>query len=67
MVLENDIEYFENYLKELNVFLYKESLSLTINEYIIIVLETERIRDYIDYLKELKNINKQESEITYKK
>lgn len=52
MVSENGkIEYFEDYLSGLDVFLYKESISLTTGEYARIVLEIERVREYIKYLK----------------
>lgn len=52
MVLENGkIEYFQDYLKGLDVFLYKESLNLTTGEYASIVFEMELVRNYIEYLK----------------
>ena len=50
--------YFWNYHKQLDTFLHKESKSLPTGKYARIVLELERIREYIKYLEcnELINI-----------
>ncbi len=58
-----NITYFWNYLKLLDTFRHKESMSLTTGEYMRLVMEIETIRHYIKYLEfnELINI-----ETTYK-
>lgn len=63
MQANSELAYFWNYHKQLGTFLYKESKSLTTGKYARIVLELERIREYIKYLEydELINI-----ETTYK-
>lgn len=57
------IAYFRDYLKQLDIYLYKESMSVTVREYMILVTELEDIKHYIKYLEfnELINI-----ETTYK-
>ena len=58
-----NIEYFRDYLKELDIFLYKESMSLTTGQYYRIVLELDRIREHIEFLEYIELIN---IETTYK-
>ena len=64
MQTDGKTAYFRDYVGSLNIFLYKESLSLTMGEYMCIVLEIERIREYIEFLEynELINI-----EVNYEK
>ena len=42
-----NIEYFRDYLKGLDIFLYKESRTLTTGEYVRIMIEMEEIREHI--------------------
>ena len=58
-----NIEYFRNYLKELDVFLYKESLSLTTGKYMLIMVEMDDIREHIKFLEYIELIN---IEVKYK-
>ena len=58
-----NIEYFRNYLKELDIFLYKESLSLTTGKYMLIMVEMDDIREHIKFLEYIELIN---IETTYK-
>ena len=55
---DGKISYFKDYLERLDVFLYKESLGLTVWEYMRLVRELETIKHYIKYLEfnELINI-----------
>ena len=47
---QSEITYFEGYLKGLNGFLYKESLNLTIRDYMRLIIEILAIKDYIQTL-----------------
>ena len=58
-----NITYFRDYLKALDVFLYKESMSLTTGEYLLIMVEMEDIREHIEFLEYIELIN---IETTYK-
>lgn len=51
VTLRNEITYFEDYVDNLNEFMYKESLILTIREYMLLVFEVENIKNYINQLK----------------
>ncbi len=51
------ISYFKDYLEGLDVFLYKESISLTTGEYARIMLELARIREHIEFLEYFELIN----------
>ena len=51
VTLRNEITYFENYADNLNEFMYKESRNLTIREYMLLVLEVEKIKEFIKQLK----------------
>ncbi len=52
-----NIEYFRDYLKELDVFLYKESLSLSVYKYMLIMGEMDDIREHIKFLEYIELIN----------
>ncbi len=55
---DGEITYFWNYLKQLDTFRNKESITFTTGEYMRLVTEIETIRHYIKYLEfnELINI-----------
>jgi hypothetical protein len=55
--------YFRDYLKALDVFLYKESMSLTTGEYMLIMVEMADIREHIEFLEWIELL---EIETTYK-
>ena len=55
--------YFRDYLKQLDIFLYKESMSLTTGEYMLIMVEMEDIREHIEFLEYIELL---EIETTYK-
>ena len=55
--------YFRDYLKGLDTFLYKESLSLTACEYMLIIVEMADIREHIEFLEWIELL---EIETTYK-
>ena len=63
MHANSESAYFWNYLKQLDTFRHIESINLTTGKYMRLVLELERIREYIKYLEfnELINI-----EVNYK-
>ncbi len=48
-----NIAYFRDYLKQVDIFLYKESLSLTTGEYMLLMVEMEDIREHIEFLEYL--------------
>ena len=50
MKANGKLEYFRDYLKALDIYLYKESINLTTGEYYRLVLEIERVREYVKYL-----------------
>ncbi len=52
-----NIGYFRNYLKGLDTFLYKESLSLMVFEYMLIMVEMADIREHIEFLEYIELIN----------
>lgn len=58
-----NIEYFRDYLKGLDMFLYKESIGLTSTKYYRIFLEIDRIREHIEFLEYIELIN---IEVTFK-
>lgn len=58
-----NIAYFRDYLKQVDIFLYKESLSLTTGEYYRLVLEIDRIREHIEFLEYIELL---EIETSYK-
>ena len=58
-----NISYFRDYLKQLDIFLYKESMSLTTGEYLLIMVEMEDIREHIEFLEWIELL---EIETTYK-
>ncbi len=58
-----NIGYFRDYLKGLDIFLYKESIGLTTTKYYRLVLEIDRIREHIEFLEYLELL---EIETTYK-
>ena len=49
----SDLGYYTKYLKGLEDFLYKESLSLTTSEYFRLAEEIERMKEYIGQLEML--------------
>ena len=56
-------KYFEDYLKQLDIYLYKESIGLTTTKYYRLFLEIDRIREHIEFLEYIELIN---IETTYK-
>ena len=50
MKANGKLDYFRDYLKALDIFLYKESINLTTGEYYRLVLELDRIREHIEFL-----------------
>lgn len=50
---DGKIDYFENYLMQLDAFMYKELGSITVKEYMGLVREKERVKLYI---KDLENV-----------
>lgn len=52
-----NIAYFRDYLKGLDIFLYKESIGLTTGEYYRLFLEIDRIREHIEFLEYIELIN----------
>ncbi len=48
-----NISYFRDYLKDLDDFIYKESLSITVYDYMRLVWEIQRVRKYIEHLKHI--------------
>ncbi len=61
--INGSIDYFRDYLERLDVFLYKESISLTTGKYMLIMVEMEDIREHIKFLEYIELIN---IETTYK-
>ena len=47
----SDLVYFNTYLAKLEIFLYKESVSLTTLEYYKIMKEIETVKEYIKKIK----------------
>lgn len=63
--LEMDIMYFKTYKMDLERFIYVESGNLTFKEYMDLVWEIERVKEYIAILKlEVLKIDKREFCIT---
>ncbi len=58
-----NISYFRNYLKQLDIFLYKESIGLTTGKYMLIMVEMVDIREHIEFLEYIELL---EIETTYK-
>lgn len=54
---DGKISYFKDYLKRLDDFIYKESMTITVYEYMRLVWEIERVRKYIKHLKHIELIN----------
>ena len=50
-------DYFRDYLKGLDVFLYKESMTLTTGEYVRIMIEMDEVREHIKFLEYIELIN----------
>lgn len=48
-----DVEYFQNYYNQLEKFQNSESMNLSVREYMNIVPELVRIKNYIEKLKKL--------------
>lgn len=57
VTLRNEIMYFEEYVDNLNEFMYKESRNLTIRDYMLLVLEVEKIKEFINQLKKKFDVN----------